>query len=321
MDVQEMRVFARVASLQNFSAAAAELGMTPGNVSKRLQGLEDSLGVRLFDRSTRKIRITEEGEILLEYVARVLRDVDDAETAVRSSGLVPKGTLHVSAPASLGRRHIRPGICEFLELYPDVTIDLSLTDRLVNLIDEGFDVAIRTGALPDSQLIAKRLAPDQYFVLASPSYLEEHGEPKTPQQLSKYNCLVLGEHSQWTLSRADEQISVRVSGTLTSNSAEMVHEAAVRGLGIIRTSLLKAHDDIEAGRLIRVLPDYDVAGTAAIWAIYASSRHVPPKLRVFLDFFAKRFQTIRKTSAPELIQEPGSDDALSADNEFCLDAS
>ena len=313
MDVQEMRVFARVASLRNFSAAAAELGMTPGNVSKRLQGLEDSLGVRLFDRTTRKIRITEEGQILLGYVSRVLREVDDAEAAVRCSGLIPKGTLRVSAPASLGRRHIRPDICEFLERFPDISIDLNLTDRLVNLIDEGFDVAIRTGALPDSQLIAKRLAPDQYFILASPSYLEKHGQPKTPQELARHNCLVLGEHSQWSLSKDDEQVSVRVSGTLTSNSAEMVHEAATSGLGIIRTSLLKSHDDIGNGRLIPVLPEYDVAGTAAIWAIFTSSRHVPPKLRVFLDFFAERFQSIQKINAPKLAKEPNGKEEISAD--------
>ncbi|MGI9386933.1 MAG: LysR family transcriptional regulator [Methyloligellaceae bacterium] len=321
MDLQEMRVFARVASLQSLSAAAVDLGMTPGNVSKRLQGLEDSLGVRLFDRSTRKIRITEEGEILLKYVSRVLRDVDDAESAVRCSGLIPKGTLHVSAPASLGRRHIRPGICEFLRLYPDVSVDLNLTDKLVNLIDEGFDVAIRTGALPDSQLIAKRLAPDEYFILAAPSYLKKNGEPQTPQDLAKCNCLVLNEHSQWTLSKDGNQVSVRVSGTLTSDSAEMVHAAALSGLGIIRTSLLKAHDDIDAGRLVRVLPAFDVAGTAAIWAIYTSSRHVPPKLRVFLDFFAERFQKIRTTSSPALVAKKSGEKTLPAANIVHLDAS
>ncbi|MEE9590200.1 MAG: LysR family transcriptional regulator [Hyphomicrobiaceae bacterium] len=304
MDVHEMRVFARVASLRNITAAAVELDMTPSNVSKRLQGLEDSLGVRLFDRNTRKIRITEEGQILLEHVERVLIDVDAAKAAVLRNRLAPKGTLRVTAPASLGRRHIRPGICEFLDLYPEIRVNLSLTDRLVDIIEEGFDVAIRTGSLPDSQLIAKRLAPDHYYILASPEYLAKNGVPETPQDLTGHNCLVLGDHSLWMFSRNSEQFSVRVSGTLASNSAEMLHEAAVESVGIIRTSLLKANDEIDRGQLVRVLPNYDVAGDAAIWALFASSRHMPPKVRVFLDFFAKRFQSVWEGGEPALLPEP-----------------
>lgn len=289
-----MRVFAKVASHQNISAAAAELNMTPGNVSKRILALESSLGVRLFDRSTRIIRITEEGRILLGYAERVLNDVEEACAAVTLNSSTARGLLRVTAPAALSVRHIKPGICEFLKKYPEISISLSLTDRIVDLIDEGFDVAIRTGSLQDSQLIAKRLAPDQYFILASPDYLEKHGTPTSPKDLNDHNCLILGEHSNWLFTQDDEHLSVRVSGGLCSNSAEMLLDAAVAGLGIIRTSQIKAHKDIEAGRLVRLLTDYDVAENSAIWAIFPSSRHVPLKLRVFLDFFAQHFQSIRK---------------------------
>lgn len=294
MEVHEMRVFAKVASHQNISAAAAELNMTPGNVSKRILALESSLGVRLFDRSTRIIRITEEGRILLGYAERVLNDVEEACAAVTLNSSTARGLLRVTAPAALGERHVKPGICEFLKQYPEISISLSLTDRIVDLIDEGFDVAIRTGSLQDSQLIAKRLAPDKYYILASPEYLKEYGTPQTPKDLTDHNCLVLGEHSNWLFTQDTEHLSVRVSGKLVSNSSEMLLDAAVAGLGILRTSQVKAHKDIEAGRLTRLLTDYDVAENSAIWAIFPSSRHVPLKLRVFLDFFAQRFQSIHK---------------------------
>ena len=182
MDVHGMRVFARVAALSNISAAASELEMTPGNVSKRLQTLENSLGVRLFDRNTRMIRITEEGEMLLRSVTRILAEIDEVRETLAESASHPRGTLRVTAPAALSRT-IRPGICEFQEKHPNVTIELNLTDRIVDILEEGYDVAIRTGPLPDSQLIAKRLAPDKYFILASPSILSD-GAALLPNDLT-----------------------------------------------------------------------------------------------------------------------------------------
>ncbi|MGI9423371.1 MAG: LysR family transcriptional regulator [Hyphomicrobiaceae bacterium] len=301
MDVHEMRVFAKVASHQNISAAAAELNMTPGNVSKRVQALEASLGVRLFDRSTRLIRITEEGRILLAYAERVLNDIEEACAAVTLNSSTPRGLLRVTAPAALGRRWVIPGICDFLKKYPEISLSVSLTDRLVDLIDEGFDVAIRTGPLPDSQLIAKSLVPDKYFVLASPDYLATNGTPATPKDLEDHNCLILGEHSYWLFTRDNEQTAARVKGSLVANSAEMLLEAATEGIGIIRTSQVKALREIERGRLVRVLTDYDVAGDSAIWAIFPSSRLVPLKLRVFLDFFAQRFMSIRQSEHIDVI--------------------
>lgn len=289
MDVHGMRVFARVAMLRNISAAASELEMTPGNVSKRLQTLENSLGVRLFDRNTRMIRITEEGAMLLRSVDRILAEIDEVRETLAESSIHPRGTLRVTAPAALGRS-IRPGICEFQQKHPNVTIDLYLTDRIVDILEEGYDVAIRTGPLPDSQLIAKKLAPDQYCILASPKYIEEHGQPETPNDLTDHNCLVLGDNSVWRFSNGDSNLAVRVGGTLSSNNTEMLIEAAMHGLGIVRISSMKTNDVIHDGKLVRVLEEYAVAGDTAIWALFPSSRHISPKVRTFLDFFAAKFR-------------------------------
>lgn len=296
MDVHGMRVFARVAALSNISAAASELEMTPGNVSKRLQTLENSLGVRLFDRNTRMIRITEEGEMLLRSVTRILAEIDEVRECLAESATHPRGTLRVTAPAALGRS-IRPWICEFQQKHPNVSLDLNLTDRIVDILEEGYDVAIRTGPLPDSQLIAKRLAPDKYFILASPGYIEKNGRPLTPNDLANHNCLVLSDHSVWRFSNGESDVSVRVSGTLSSNSTEMLIEAAHYGLGIVRISGMKTHDLIEDRQLVPVLEDYEVAGDTAIWALFPSSRHISPKVRVFLDFFAAKFRRRQDESA------------------------
>ena len=305
MDVHGMRVFARVAMLRNISAAASELEMTPGNVSKRLQTLENSLGVRLFDRNTRMIRITEEGAMLLRSVERILAEIDEVREKLAETSMHPRGTLRVTAPVALSRS-VRPGICEFQQKYPNVSIDLYLTDRIVDILEEGYDVAIRTGPLPDSQLIAKKLAPDKYRILASPEYLENHDRPLTPNDLTNHNCLVLGDNSVWHFTNGDSEVAVRVSGMLSSNNTEMLIEAAMHGLGIVRISTMKTKDVIQDGKLVPLLDEYEVAGDTAIWALFPSSRHISPKVRTFLDFFAAKFRHRQ-------LEKPGIAALVSAD--------
>ena len=209
MDIQDMRIFARVAVVRNLSAVGAELGLTPGTISKRVQALEDHLGVRLFDRTTRSIRITEEGNILLGHVEHILAEIEAAKAAVGDKVSSPKGRLKISAPAALGRRFIAPAICSFMRRYPDITINIDLTDRMVNLHDDGYDVAIRTGILSDSALIAKQLMPDRHFVVASPDYLDKRGTPEDPEDLAEHDCLVLGDIWQWTFYKNFKQSSVQ----------------------------------------------------------------------------------------------------------------
>ena len=296
MDIQDMRIFARVAAVQNLSAVGTELGLTPGTISKRIQALEDELCARLFDRTTRSIRITEEGAQFLTHVERILAEIEAARAAVGVNVEQPKGRLKISAPASFGRRFIGPAICAFMESYPEIAVHIDLTDRIVNLQEEGYDVVVRIGALLDSNLIAKRLAPDHQIVVASPRYLDQNGWPRTPDHLSSHSCLVLGDCSQWTFTRNGRESSVRVAGRLKSNNGNLLRHAAMEGHGLIRISELRVAKQIADGTLCHVLPEYEVAAASAIWALYPKSKHMLPKLRVFLDFLGEWFRDVRSNT-------------------------
>ena len=185
MDIQDMRIFARVAALQNLSAVGTELGLTPGTISKRIQALESELSARLFDRTTRSIRITEEGTTFLGHVERILTEIEAARASVDDTVTKPKGKLKIAAPVGLGRRYVAPALCAFLRDYPEIEAQLDLQDRPVNLQEDGYDVAIRTGALSDSSVIAKRLAPDRHVIAASPAYLARLGRPQRAEDLSQ----------------------------------------------------------------------------------------------------------------------------------------
>lgn len=290
MDIQDLKIFVRVAVVQNLSAVGAELALTPGTISKRIQALEDALNVRLFDRTTRSIRITEEGRLFLEHVERILVEVDQAVASVEGSLSRPRGKLKIAAPANLGRRSIAPAICAFMRAYPEIEVQLDLSDRAVNLQEEGYDIAVRTGVLSDSTLIARRLASDRQVIAAAPSYLAEHRPPRTPQELEKHNCLVLGDQWSWSLTRSGTERTVRISGRLRSNSSEFLRHAALDGQGVLRISEARVAEDIEQGGLVRILPDYDATANAAIWAVYPTAKHVPPRLRVLIDFLADWFR-------------------------------
>lgn len=286
MDILDLRIFARVAALQNLSAVGIELGLTPGTISKRVQALEDELKARLFDRTTRSIRITDEGLKLLEHVERMLEEFEQAKSVIGVSAEKPSGRLKISAPAVLSRRLITPALVGFVEQYPDIEVRVDITDRVVNLQEEGYDAAIRAGALTDSSLIAKRLVPDRLILVAAPRYLERRGAPRQPSDLSTHECLTACDQRSWTLCRGGAQESVRVAGRLQSDNGELLHHAALQGVGILRTSEIASLDDIIAGRLVRLLPEYELASNAAVWAVYPSAKHVLPRLRVFLDHLA-----------------------------------
>jgi DNA-binding transcriptional LysR family regulator len=279
--------------VQNLSAVGTELGLTPGTISKRIQALEDELCARLFDRTTRSIRITEEGAKFLVHVERILSEIETARAAVGANVEQPKGRIKVSAPASFGRRFIGPAISAFMESYPEIEVHIDLTDRLVNLQEEGYDVVVRTGVLMDSNLIAKRLAPDRQLIVGSPRYLDKHGIPVRPEDLAKHSCLVLGDATHWTLTRNGHEETVRVGGRLRSNNGDLLRHAAIEGHGLVRISELRVGRQLKNGALCRVLPDFEVAALSAIWALFPRTKHVLPKLRVFLDFLGDWFRDIR----------------------------
>lgn len=286
MDILDLRIFVRVAAMQNLSAVGTELGLTPGTISKRVQALEDDLKARLFDRTTRSIRITEEGAKFLDHAERILDEVEQAKSAVGASAERPSGKLKISAPAVLSRRLVAPALVGFVEAFPEIEVRVDITDRVVNLQEEGYDAAIRAGALTDSSLIAKRLAPDRVILVAAPRYLERRGPPHRPADLASHDCLLACDQRAWMLTRGGEQSSVRIKGRLQSDNGELLHHAAIQGLGILRTSELAASEDIALGRLVRVLPDCELACNAAVWAVYPSAKHVLPRLRAFLDHLA-----------------------------------
>jgi DNA-binding transcriptional LysR family regulator len=289
MDIQDLRIFVRVAALQNLSAVGTELNLTPGTISKRIQALEDEMTVRLFDRTTRSIRITEEGKAFLSAAERMLSELDQVQALVGEKLASPKGRIKLSAPASIGS-FIGPALSAFLRAYPDVEVHADLTDRIVNLQEEGYDLALRMGVLTDSTLKAKRLTVDHQIIVASPSYLAKNATPQLPTDLIASKCLVLGDASGWTFQVDDKPVVVRVSGSLRSDNGELLHQAALDGHGFVRLSVLRARQDIKAGRLVRVLADYEITANAAIWAIYPGSKHQMPKLRVLLDFLGQWFR-------------------------------
>ena len=299
MDIQDLKIFARVAALQNLSAVGLELSLTPGTISKRLQALEDELSVRLFDRTTRSIRITEEGTLFYEHTLRILAELDRARASVGVNVNNPKGRIKLSTPASLGRVAIADAVGQFMRAFPEVDVYVNITDRLVNLQEEGYDVAIRTGVLADSSLIAKRLSSDQQVLVAAPDYLKRHGQPMSGGDLANHACLVLGDLTSWVLTQGGQHETVRIGGRLRSNNSEFLYQSALSGEGILRISRMRAEEDLAAGKLVAVLKTHEISSDSAIWAVYPSAKYVMPRLRVLLDFLGDWFRDVGTVPVPE----------------------
>lgn len=304
MDLQDLRIFARVAAAQNLTAVGHELGLTPGTISKRLQALEDELQVRLFDRTTRSVRITPEGQQFLSHAERILDDVEKARASVGESASRPQGTIRLTAPTSLGRYDLGPAIAAFLHRYPEIDMIVDLRGRPGSLLDEGFDLAIRIGEQSDSTLMSKRIAGYDMILAASPSYLKLNGIPRVPADLSGHSCLLNGEctAATWSFtdrrSGAQDTIHVRVSGRLRSNGAGLLARSAIEGHGIVRCSEDWVRDDLASGQLVQVLDEFKVNDDIDIYAVYPSARHVLPRVRVLIDFLSEWFKDVRR-SEPE----------------------
>ncbi|HWB45363.1 MAG TPA: LysR family transcriptional regulator [Hyphomicrobiaceae bacterium] len=296
-----MRIFARVAAIQNLSAVGTELGLTPGTISKRIQALEDELSVRLFNRTTRSTRITEEGAAFLLHVERILAEIEAAKASVNDRLSKPKGKLKIAVPSRLGRRYIAPAVCDFVRAYPEVNVLVDFKDAPVNLQEEGYDIAVRTGSLPDSSVIAKRLVPDRHVIAGSPAYIARRGMPLRPEDLANHYCLTLADEWQWCFSKGGVESAVKVDGRLRSNNSELLCHAALEGHGLIRSSEFEIADEFRAGKLVHVLSDYETASNTAIWALYPTAKHLLPRVRVLLDFLADR---LREVNAERTKRDP-----------------
>ncbi len=218
MDIKDLKIFARVATVQNLSAVAASLGVSAGTVSKRIQALEDELGVRLIDRTTRSSRLTEEGRMFLERAERILAEMDLAKDELSANSTQPAGRITITAPASLSRQIVTPAIMSFVKAFPGVEVRVDVSDHVANLHEQGYDVAIRFGTLADSTLKAKRLATDRIILVASPCYIEREGSPQKATDIESHACLVHGEQRNWTLIRGEMRVNIRASGRLMSDN-------------------------------------------------------------------------------------------------------
>lgn len=289
--LQEMAVFAKVVAAGSLSAAARELGSSPALISRRLAALESRLGVRLVNRTTRTLNLTVEGSRYYEACTRVLADIQEADAEVAAGRVEPRGALKVALPASFGHQHVAPLVPRFAERYPKVQLALSLSDRSVNVMDEGFDVAVCIADLRDSSLAARRLAPNRRIVCASPAYLAAHGTPRTPEDLAKHNCLVVSDFTaNWEYKTRDgRSTSVRVQGRYACDNWEVLRQWALAGLGVALKSTWDVYRQLEDGSLVAVLPDYVFHSEVAIYAVYPHRRFLPAKTRVFIEFLAESF--------------------------------
>lgn len=284
-------VFTKVVETGGFSAAARELNMSKSAVSKHVAKLEDHLGVRLLNRTTRKLSPTEVGANFYERARRIVQDVEETKQAVSALHAEPRGTLRLNVPMSFGYAHIAPALPDFLARYPDINIDMVLNDRVVDLLDEGFDIAIRIARMPDSSLIARKLAPFHLALCATPDYWKKHGIPKCPSELKDHNCLIysyLLNRNEWFFQGPEGGISVKVSGNISANNGDALRAAALKGAGLFLSPTFIVNDDLRHGRLQSVLDQFTKTDLA-IYAVYPHNRYLSAKVRAFVDYFASLF--------------------------------
>lgn len=288
-DISHMAVFASVVASGGLTAAGRQLGMSPAVVSKRLRKLEDQLGTRLLHRTTRQISLTEAGQGYYERVVEILASIEEAENFVSRRSEIAKGILKISAPTTFGRMHIAPHLHKFMQANPELTVNFDLTDRFVDIVGEGFDVAVRIGTLDDSSLVARKLATVRRALCASPEYLQKHPAPASLKQLDDHDCIATHNQSVWKLEGPDGPVDYRVTGELQTNSSEVVREAVLAGSGIALRSTWDVGPELASGKLQLLLPQYTGNKRAAVYALYPTRNFLPAKVRVFIEFLAELY--------------------------------
>ena len=296
-----MNMFIRVVETGSFSAVAKELSSTQPTVSKNIAELESWLGAKLLNRSTRSLRLTETGADYYERCVAILQDVEDAEQNVGLLQTQPKGLVRVTAAVAFGRLHIAPRLESFFARYPDIKIDITLNDRVVDLIEEGVDIAFRMGNLRDSNLIARKLCTSPTAAAASPEYLKKYGVPRHPRDLKEHNYVVytdLASPGQTSFREFGNPLHIKVSGNLQTNNSEVLRSALLHGLGIAQVPRWLIGDKVAEGELVEVLTEYQSA-PSSVHAVYSPGLHVPSKLRCFIDYFADEFKNCNVINGPD----------------------
>lgn len=288
---KELTAFALTATRGSLSAAARLEGVTPAIIGRRLDGLEERLGVRLLTRSTRKLILTQEGQSFLEDCQRILNDLANAEASVSLGGIKASGHLRITAPAGFGRKHVAPLVMEFLRANPEVTASMDLSDRSVDLINEGIDCAVRIGDLVDSSLVGVRLGEMRRVVVASQAYLQRHGVPRTLDELASHRCLSLVNQGGWDFkdpNRPERLVNLKVSGPLECNDGAVLHEWALAGMGLAWRSLWEVGADLRWGRLVSVLDEW-APPPVGIHAVVPQRRHLPLRVRLFIELLKANY--------------------------------
>jgi DNA-binding transcriptional LysR family regulator len=283
---RQISTFVEVVARGSLSAAARAEGIAPAMIGRRLDALEARLGVKLLQRTTRKLALTDEGTAFLEDCQRILAELEEAETAVAERSAKATGHLLVSAPAGFGRQHVATLLPSFLAEHREVTVHLNLNDRVVDVIGEGIDVAIRIATLTDSSLVGVKLADNQRVLVATPAYLKRNGTPQTLADLARHNCLAIsseGSQRGWTFRDNGKTVTLKVTGNMVCNDGAVLHHWALSGKGLAWRSMWEVGGDIEAGRLVTVLDQHAAPGND-IYAVFAQRRHLPLRIRAFVDF-------------------------------------
>ena len=289
--ILHMRAFAAVVEMGGFTAAAERLHTSPQNVSKSVKALEDALGVRLLNRTTRRTQLTESGRAYHPRCVRLLEEFDELHASLRAENDAPRGELRITAPTSFGELHLVDAIQDFLDLHPQMRVKLTLTDRYVRLIEEGYDLAIRIGALEDSSYIARRLAPARIALCASPAYFERFGKPEKPEDLEQHECVVdanFRDGALWPFQRDGARFAVKATGRFQVDSATAVRRLLLADAGVALCPTYVVGPDLRAGRLQVALEAFN-AFELSVHAVYLENRHLSAKIRAFVDFMAKRF--------------------------------
>lgn len=290
--LKQIESFVAVSTKGSLTAAAMAEGVAPAIIGRRIDALEERLGVKLLVRTTRRISLTHEGSAFLEDAQRLLADLANAEASVSAGGIKASGHLRVTAPAGFGRRHVAPLVPQFVALHPEVSMTLNLSDRLVDLVNEGFDCAVRVGDMPDSSLVSVRLADNRRLCVASPDYLRRNGVPSHPNDITHHECLTLSsEASQtrgWAFTLEGQLSYVRPAVKLDCSDGQVLHAWCLEGLGLAWRSLWEVEADLRSKRLVSVL-DAFAAPPNGIYAVFAQRKHLPLRLRLWVDFIKEAY--------------------------------
>ena len=288
MDILSLRLFIRIAELGGVTAAARHLSLFPASASARLVKLEEILGCSLFNRTTRAVSLTTDGELFLPYARQTLETLETGLSAVRGESSEVQGLLRMTMPGSFGRMYIIPLLAEFQSRYPQVKLDLRLSDEVLDVVEGAYDLIIRNASLADSRLILRKLAADRRLLVAFPAYLEQYGTPTIPEDLAAHRCVTLGE----TIWKFEDGQIIRVSFSNTVNDGEAMRKMLEHGMGIGMKSVWNARESLKSGLLVEVLAEFPLVTEASIWLLYPSRRIVAPRVRVMIDFLIEQFQPI-----------------------------